>query len=513
MYKPQRPTNRAFFSVWVWLCYPNKIENGASQKEKTEFYTRENTRFLEDEQIPKSRIIHISKNSPTVIIRASDEEINSIKKNSLCVDVTPYLNEIPQKTTSEVILSQIGADSETGTNSRLWGNGDGLSGEGIVIGMISAERSIFEPTSPQLVPAINEGRITVIEFEIPPQRDLHPSVVLSEIIGAEIELGGITYSGVLPKCRVIFASTETEKDVFEALDMMIALGVKVVNYSAGIIGDEEYRNFDRQIDRIVEATGILFVTVSGNRRTVASAGISYSALTVGNLQTKTAPSIPARAPFCTWCKDEINCSGYSLTSSFAHKPDVVAPGVYIPYISPQNEIISSINIGTSFACPFVSGIAGQIIEQTGITSHLALKTVIAMSCDRKIVCDVNNPTLSGEPFAREKTGFGLVNAKNAVLCASEAEILNLQGDYSRNVPLTPTQTLCVGMCFNKSIERENENLSLYINAPDKTLSANRQNQNLHVLEYTTDIETVATIGTLSSDNFSYTLVIWIKKSD
>lgn len=513
MDKAKRPTDRAFFSVWVWLCYPNKLKDGASQKEKTEFYTLENTRFLDSESIPKSRIIHMSKNSPTVIIRASEEEISRIKNNSLCVDITPYLEEIPEKTTSEVILSQIGADSESGTNSSLFNNGAGLSGEGITIGMISAERTVFEPTSPQLIPPLSEGRITVIEFEIPPRRDLHPSVVLSEIIGAEIELNGITYSGVLPKCRVIFASTETEKDVFEALDMMIALGVKVVNYSAGIIGDEEYRSFDRQIDRLVEATGILFVTVSGNRRKVASAGISYSALTVGNLQTKTAPSIPARTPYCTWCKDEVNCSGYSSTTDFAHKPDVVAPGVYIPYISPQNEIVSSVNIGTSFACPFVSGIAGQIIEEAGEISNLALKSIIAMSSDRESICSINNPAISGEPFAREKTGFGLVNAKSAVLCARDAEIITLNESFSRAFSLTPNATLCVGICFNKSTERENESLSLYISTPDKILSADRENQNLHILEYTPDRETTATVGTLSSGNFYYTLVIWIKNSD
>lgn len=507
----KRPSERAFSSVWVWLCYENKLNEGASQKEKTDFYTRENNRFLESEHIPKSRVIHVSKNSATVIINASESEISSIKKNSLCVDVTPYLDKIPQKTTSEVILSQIGADSESGTNSFLFGDGNGLSGEGVTVGMISAERSIFDPQSPQLIPALNDGRITVIEFEIPPQRDLHPSVVLSEIIGAETYLNGVTYSGILPKCRVIFASTETEKDVFEALDMMIALGVRVVNYSAGIIGEEEYRNFDRQIDRIVESTGILFVTVSGNRRTVASAGISYSALTVGNLQTKTAPSIPARPPYCTWCKDEINCSGYSSTTLYAHKPDVVAPGVYIPYISSQNEIISSINVGTSFACPWVTGIAGQIIEKTGIASHLPLKTIIAASCDRAIVCDVNNPTLSGEAFAREKTGFGLVNAQSAVLCAKNSEILSLQGEFSRSVFLSPTDTLIVGVCFNKSIERENENLSLYINAPNKTLVANRENQNLHVLEYTPDRNEETVISSIPNGNFLYSLVIWIKK--
>jgi subtilisin family serine protease len=326
------------------------------------------------------------------------------------------------------------------------------------------------------------------------------------MIGEALILNGITYEGIVSEAQIVFSTSETESEVLEAIDTMLSLGARVINYSAGIIYAEEYLDFDREIDRLARSSGLLFVTVSGNRRSVSSPGMSWGALTVGNLQTKSSPTAPSSPPYFIWCRNDVNCSGYLSAPDLAHKPDVVAPGTFVPYITPSYSVVSRINVGTSFACPWVSGIAVQVLQTLGNVSHLVLKAIIALSADRDIITEEFNPLISGEPFCRETTGFGLVNSENALRCAKEAEIIEGADGFEKDYFTSQENTLLVCLAYDKSIDT-NENLSLYVSS----LTANRSGQNLHLLEYTPTISENVPVRVEGSKKTEFALVVWKKQ--
>ncbi len=491
MKNAQHPKNRVLFSVWVWLCYEKN--NGEFEKE--------NLVFLENAKIPRSQYIYISRFSPTVIIWASEDEIRFMKNSSLCIDITPYVEKRPLRATDEIILTQLGADSISGSGSPLFNSGEGYRGEGVVFGMISAERRIFEATSPQLQKALVQNRIRVFEYPLPPTADLHPSVVLSQMLGEVIEVDRVNYEGIVRNAVCYFATSEVDRDVLFAIEEMLSVGIRVINYSAGILYEEEYIDFDRQLDRLIRINGFLFVTVSGNRRTVTNPGKAWNVLTVGNLQTKASPLTPSDPPYFIWCKNDTNCSGYINGERLAHKPDVVAPGSLIPYITPAYTVVSYINTGTSFACPWVTGIAVQLIEKDSTLSHLAIKAIIALSSNREIISESFNPILEKEPFCRELTGFGLVNSERALRCADNARIFEKISENTFEIEETGSGRILAALAFDKS--EGNEELSLFVG----NLSANRLSQNLHVLEYTA-LQESTSIRVEGSAGVEFCLVVW-----
>ncbi len=505
MKKRKHPTCRVLFSVWVWLTYPSPPDKSEPTQVIQKFYTVKNQDFLAWAGIPTSQWIHLSKSSPTVIVWASEEEIEKMASCSLCTDITPYRENIPKKMTDEIILTQLSADSTLGTLSPLFNNGSGYKGQGVVFGMISSERAIFEESSPQLQKALLENRITVLPSPLPPLSDLHPSVVICQMLGEKLTLGDTTYEGIVPEAQIVFSTSETESEVLEAIDSMLLLGVRVINYSAGIIYAEEYLDFDREIDRLARANGLLFVTVSGNRRYVSSPGMAWGALTVGNLQTKSSPTAPSPAPYFIWCRNDVNCSGYLSSPSLAHKPDVVAPGTYVPYVTPSYDVVAEMNTGTSFACPWVSGIAVQLLQILTNPSHLVLKAIIALSADRSVITEEFNPIISGEPFCRETTGFGLVNSKRAIECAKEAEIIESVSTrgFETEVFTTPDEVLAVCLAYERSFETS-EDLTLSVSS----LTADRPEQNLHLLEYTPTVSQNVQIRVSGDEQVGFALVIW-----
>ena len=157
MKKTLRPNNRALFSVWVWLDYPHTTKD----------YEKENLLFLKEHKISESRFIYVSSFSPTVIIRASESEIENMQKSPFCIEITPYKEQLPLKATDEIILTQLRADSALGTTSSFFNSGEGYRGQGVVFGMISAERKIFSSLSPQLQKALLEDRIKVLDYPLP----------------------------------------------------------------------------------------------------------------------------------------------------------------------------------------------------------------------------------------------------------------------------------------------------------------------------------------------------------
>lgn len=492
MKKIKRPKKRACFFVWIWL----KCEECEKGLEK-EF----NERFMLDHDIFSDTVLYLSEYSTTIIAALTDKQLEDILKDRRFEGVSEYKRRCPKKM-SEEILSQMNFATPIQHTTNVSG----------VIGMISAEREIFYSPSPQLATAVREGRISVLDYPVPPIPALHPSVVLSQIIGEEVYAEGGVYRGVCPNASVVFSTSETETDVLLAAERMIGMGIKIINFSAGVFSDG-YTDFDRQIDRLAERNSILFVTAAGNRRDVTSPGRAYNVLCVGNLQTKGSPSSFLSPPWSTRCPNEVNCSAYVSSPTLAHKPDVCAPGTYIPYVLPNYEVYA-LNTGTSFACPWVSGLALLISQERRDIPSLALKAIIALSCNTSVLSYADNPIIEGEPFMRERTGFGAIDFSFSLEMARFALIETFSGaTLTRTVFLSEGDTLFAAVCHNANISRPDENIILELSARDSRISCYAQGQNLHIVKYFSPSPQRAMISVSGNILSEYAFVLYIKKRE
>lgn len=421
------------------------------------------------------RIDYLSGYSETAIIRASEGVLERICADDRCLEISPFCNGSLEKL-SEEILSQM--DAVTVTSSV----------QNTPVGMISAEREIFSLLSPQLEPYAD--RIQVLPFSPPPTVALHPSVVLSTLIGAGITVDGRRYRGIAEGTPTVFSTSETSVDLLNVTEKMLDIGVKIINFSAGVLNPEGYSELDRLLDRLIRESGLLFVTASGNRRVVSSPGIAYNVLTVGNLRTKDNADTFLQPPWSTYCINAVNCSGYLADETTSHKPDVVAAGSFIPYVTPSGNIFAE-NTGTSFACPYVTGIAVLLKTRFPTLTALELKLIIALSCDRESISDSFNPIIDGEQLIRLRTGCGLVNLESALLFAQSGivETLSTSGNDTYAVALERGKKLFAGICFYLNRDGD-EYLDLSL---DEKIVCNRPRQNLHIIEYVAEQDTEVNI--------------------
>ncbi|MBE6701605.1 MAG: hypothetical protein E7582_06945 [Ruminococcaceae bacterium] len=413
-----------FFLQYLWL------------KKGELCFFEENTKFLDRVGVPDYRRFYVSAFSPTVIALIDREDMERIRKDPLFLDMSEYDTDNPKKNEDDLILTQIGADSISGSNSPLFNMGEGFSGEGVKVGVISAENLIFSSMAKSLEGLMEGGRIVVLPSLFPPKTDRHPTVVVSEIVGRKIEVDNTNYFGVVRDATLYFASTKSAKGLYDAIEKMLSLGVKVINYSAGVNPDGVYGNLDRQIDSLIRENDFLFVTVSGNTGTLTSPGKAKNAISVGNLVTKSSMTKVAQLPWETKCVEFQSCSGFNQSPLRLHKPDLVAPGEYIPFVDENGEVDFQ-NFGTSFASPLVAGIAASLYQATrGEYSYLTIKALILMSANGEVISSANNPYVEGNSYIRERSGYGLLQGDEALKILETATIYEGRLDGERSYSLT-----------------------------------------------------------------------------
>ncbi len=383
-----------FGAFYIWFEY------------EEDNFKETNISVLTEAKIPESRWIYISSYSPTAIVLLNEEERIFLLSHPKVQSVSPYTFNVPEKMSDEIVLSQIRA-GETGTNSPEIN----LLGKGVKVGVISAENIIFDNMAKGLLGV----DITVYPSVIPPKIDRHPTCVVSEIISQEVMADGVKFLGVVRDAETYFAPTYSEKNVYDAIERMISDGVRVINYSAGTMHDGIRGDFDRQIDRLLINNNFLFVSAAGNYTKTASPAKAYNALTVGNAITKTAPLSASTPPF------EIGeTSAFSTNTTLPHKPEISAPGEWIGYVDRSGNADFQ-NFGTSFATPFVSGVAVQLLDVRNNSTYLTLKGIILMSANGSLISSQNNEYIDNS-YMREKSGYGLLDATEAVRIIESADI-------------------------------------------------------------------------------------------
>ncbi len=406
--KIERSENYGAFYIWL----DGKI------------FPDDNIAFLISQNIPDYRWIYVSRYSPTVIVLISESEREAI---SLRYELSPYNFERPENMSEEIILSQVRAGKVSGTNAPPLS----LSGKGVKIGMIAVENKIFDSLAKGLEVPFREGRIIVYPSIIPPIIDRHPTCVLSEIIGSDISADGIEFYGVVRDATVYFDALYSVKEIYESIERMLDEGVRIINFSAGLMNDGVRNEFDRQIDLLIKNGNFLFVCAAGNYEKVASPGMAYNALTVGNLKTKIDALNPEEEPF-----EIAEGSAFLEAGDFPHKPEISAPGEWIGFVD-RNGDADFQNFGTSFATPIVTAVAAQLISIKPDLSYLTLKGIILMSANGDKVSALDNPYIYENSFLRLKSGYGIVDALKAVEILNRTRIyegtvsegLEVTGDY------------------------------------------------------------------------------------
>ncbi len=376
---------------------------------KDDFY-KKNTEYLDALGVPTRRRLYVSRHSPTVIALLTESQRKKVK------DISRYPFDIPEKMSDEVTLGQINAGSQSGTNSPEYS----LFGEGVTLGVISAENLTFDP----LAKSLKNKNIVSFPSIIPPKIDRHPTAVIATAAGNEAEAEGIEFFGVARDAEVLFAPTYSSKNVYDAIERMVERGERVINYSAGIYHDGVRNDFDRQIDRLILNGNFLFISAAGNYERLASPAKAYNALAVGNADTKSSPTLPLPPPYAM--------SDGSAFLASPQKPEISAPGEYIGFVD-RNGNADFESFGTSFATPFVSGVALQLLSLKKDISYLTLKGIILSSANGELISPDENPEVA--PFIRERSGYGLLDALGAVNVLENADITEgrLDGAFEKSV--------------------------------------------------------------------------------
>lgn len=304
---------------------------------------------FQKERFKKNEVLYIGQYSPMLVAKLSKKTILSFEENPNVSMVLLY--EESQVVSAESIGVGVSNISANYTRDTL-----GYNGEDIIIGQIEAEAAGAD----------------------------HWQRVRDIMVGPD---------GMVPQATVHRELVDDPIDIYSAVDDLIALGVDIINMSAGIYNNGVYDDLCVFVDYVVATFGITFVVSAGNNGeesqwgeeigTIASPGMANNAITVGAIDPKGT---------VTTIDDELCAySSYIEGNYQVEKPDVVAPTV-------------GVNGGTSFSAPYVAGLAAQLMDKEPalIGNALKVKAIIMAGCNRKTTENMGSLT--------EKEGAGVVNA-------------------------------------------------------------------------------------------------------
>jgi hypothetical protein len=133
---------------------------------------------------------------------------------------------------------------------------------------------------------------------------------------------------------------------------------------------------------------------------------------------------------------------------------VVAPAEFVPHANEEGRLVFS--SGTSFASPLATSVAVTLIEKSeGRYSYLTIKALIILSARREVISESDNPLIENSEYIRERTGYGLISATNALEALERAEIFEGRGGLERSFTLKKRMGDEVELAFVFE-KRENE---------------------------------------------------------
>lgn len=380
--------------------------------------------FLNECHIEENLVLYKGIFTGSLIMYADNEIIKTIAKHPSVVSVSIW----EEKDSSAMLNNidfQIKTDSDIGTTSTHFNNGNGYKGTGVKIGIIEYSGR-FDQNSPQLSPIYDSTlfyRHTVqvdgslVEDTINTD---HATYVTSIIVGQAITIGDKTYEGIVPNATVYQMPMQTLYDMLNAMNVLInTYGVSVINLSLGTVDDSGvYDNNDREIDKIITQTNVTVVSAAGNSYGISSPAKGYNVIAVGNAITKLEFGTLLPSPY----RIHPTSSSYYENSYLTNKPDLVAPGTNIHFVYTNNSVCYG--YGTSLSAPMVTGVVAQLHQAVPTLKSNPTKTkalILAGADPTLIDCenDEGNIAVDNNQLVRDKSGLGMLNAVNSVNAALE----------------------------------------------------------------------------------------------
>lgn len=247
----------------------------------------------------------------------------------------------------------------------------GVTGKGITIAVFDIGfRGVN--THPAFAHVRNEGRIkTTYDFvlnqtNVDHKASSHGTAVLSCIVG---KVEGVNL-GYAPDATVLLARIareggnqfKSEQNFVRALEWADSLGANIINMSGG---PNERSYFAEQMDgktalisraaNIAARKGILVIAAAGNNGEYDE---EWNILPPGD----------ADSALCVTALDESGkygaaYSSYGPTADFRRKPDICAPGTaFVAQCNLKGTCTYGWEEGTSFAAPFVTGLAACVMQ-------------------------------------------------------------------------------------------------------------------------------------------------------
>ena len=185
-----------------------------------------------------------------------------------------------------------------------------------------------------------------------------------------------------------------------------------------------------------------------------------------------------------------------------NKPGIIAPGTAINFVNTGNIVLSV--TGTSFAAPLVTGVIAHLHEAKNNLKFdfVTTKAILLAGADRTVISNVSNPeAFSGNDLIREKSGLGMLNARNTLqiaeannYCSFSSALGNLSDGLTQSMTsliLSNNSKIRLVLTFDKpelsAILQTGytNNIDLSLSVVGSTYaSSNLQYSNVEVLEYT-----------------------------
>ena len=354
----------------------------AERKEVLKEYYQEYTQNFSNSYLNENEVLYSSKYVAAIIAELTRSRINDIAALPVVSSIDYYNDTIQESgsVNSNARYEIIGDDLYNTVAEIMHGYGiDDLlehidtQGEGVSIGILDKE-------TPDLSHPMFGNNIT-LHYADPLGMHLntHPTHIFE-----------ILYS-ILPDADYYYTTYWNTEDIAgvrtnlaNEIEWLLDNNVDVISCSQHLYShpnkyadyDDNYNDYGsiaRYLDEIITNYGVIFVTSAGNQphAGIASGGMSYNAITVGNYNIR---------------QNTISeYSAYYTGSDWAYKPDICAPGYY-SFVTTELE-----DCGTSYATPIVAAMAALIlIDSNYMLLSYDVKSIICAGASRMLY-SINDP--------------------------------------------------------------------------------------------------------------------------